>query len=1102
MRAKTKKWFSPLFVLTLAVAGIFGVSAAVVDKQASDAPVVEKADADDTKENVKSIVLWAKDEVGWTTGGSHSLYIKFNSLSHPDNFYYKNSFSTFIGNGRDGITKDGSGNYYRTMDWDGSDGQSFIWHVPWYINGFNYTIGQTGTSEICPGKNNTNNWNSASKGNSGEYHKDYVCWWGGNKTFSATTSADTAETETIYYTVTHTLNSGTGVAASQKVYQYGIATNPGTPTRSNYDFVKWGATNSQSATTVDFSVEITANKIIYAIWTGSKYTITLDNQSATTTGTGTIYEKYNDGFYLDSACTSQKMSTSANGISTPTKTNNVFGGYYTGPSGSGTKYIDENGKLTSSASSTNFTGAGTLYAKWTAETTYTVTASVDSSCTGYGTVSGSPVSGIRNGTAYTVSSNTITVGTYGTITATATAQSAQYSYAFVKWTDSSGNTLSSGTISSADLSVKAVFSRTTRNYNVTIQSNNSSYGKIGNVASVVVSIPYGTTYTTSSNVLTLNNVNYTATPTAQSAEYNYSFTSWSSSSGTITGVTTITATFSRTNRSYDLTYKYVDTEGNVIKTATVASTAYYTSKTLPTPTVSGYKYKTWHDGDGVSGTNRAIGYSFRMPAANTTYTAEFERVGGYLVGLDGDFTPILTASKYMSDYGETNYVYKNVSLTVGNTFIVYQVPTSGDNTWHGYGSVNGGDAVDDFKYATEGYDHIEAKVTGVYDIVLNTSTGKVYLYRKGSGTFSAGYYMVGTGTFASGTTPTWAFANGIKMSTNDVGDNIAKLESASGTSVAAGSIFKIAQHTDAATNEWFGLTRGANYDFATESNGEITITKAGNYNFYFKDEDNKHKVFIVDVGSIELFGYLYFSSNETAGNIRFTSKLANGDVVVNNQPLSSIAAIEVTSKVASFDGKQYLYKFPIYNLRGNQGGAAVTQVVYNDGTETTVTGIPTNATDTPHYYAREGAANLANGKAAQAIFDIDAALYNKGTGAYVSVCTLSQETASTLKSEYDAATSAGSSLHSSATINTYATVITDPTKANVSVALIYTQIAAIATTGSPANSIRSFSPYSLIIGEEGDNTAVILIIIASSISILSITALSVLMVKKKKSANK
>ena len=48
MRAKTRKWFNPLFVLTLAVAGLFGVTAAVVNKQVEETPVVEKAEAADT----------------------------------------------------------------------------------------------------------------------------------------------------------------------------------------------------------------------------------------------------------------------------------------------------------------------------------------------------------------------------------------------------------------------------------------------------------------------------------------------------------------------------------------------------------------------------------------------------------------------------------------------------------------------------------------------------------------------------------------------------------------------------------------------------------------------------------------------------------------------------------------------------------------------------------------------------------------------------------------------------------------------------------------------------------------------------------------------
>ena len=101
---------------------------------------------------------------------------------------------------------------------------------------------------------------------------------------------------------------------------------------------------------------------LYANWTPTVYTITLNNQSATTAGTTTIYEKYNTGYYTNSAATTQ-MTTSANGITVPKKTGYVFMGYYTETS-DGTQYIDANGKLTSSASATNFTANGTLYAQW------------------------------------------------------------------------------------------------------------------------------------------------------------------------------------------------------------------------------------------------------------------------------------------------------------------------------------------------------------------------------------------------------------------------------------------------------------------------------------------------------------------------------------------------------------------------------------------------------------------------------------------------------------------------------------------------------------------------------------------------------------------
>ena len=94
-------------------------------------------------------------------------------------------------------------------------------------------------------------------------------------------------------------------------------------------------------------------------------TITLDNQSATTAGTTAIYQTYNTNVYLDSA-RKNAMTTSANGITIPTKTNYVFGGYYDSTS-YGTQYIDANGKITSAGLTAGkaLKANGTWYAKWT-----------------------------------------------------------------------------------------------------------------------------------------------------------------------------------------------------------------------------------------------------------------------------------------------------------------------------------------------------------------------------------------------------------------------------------------------------------------------------------------------------------------------------------------------------------------------------------------------------------------------------------------------------------------------------------------------------------------------------------------------------------------
>lgn len=106
----------------------------------------------------------------------------------------------------------------------------------------------------------------------------------------------------------------------------------------------------------------------YAKFTPNSYTITLDNQSATTAGTTSISVTFDANTNLTSA------------ISIPTKTGKVFDGYYTATNGNGTKIIDGNGNVLANAgtytdASTNWVYANhiTLYANWVNKLTPNVT---------------------------------------------------------------------------------------------------------------------------------------------------------------------------------------------------------------------------------------------------------------------------------------------------------------------------------------------------------------------------------------------------------------------------------------------------------------------------------------------------------------------------------------------------------------------------------------------------------------------------------------------------------------------------------------------------------------------------------------------------------
>ena len=112
----------------------------------------------------------------------------------------------------------------------------------------------------------------------------------------------------------------------------------------NADAVKDNAENGNES--------ISTNVVVNGV-----FKITLNNQSATSAGTGEIYELYNDGWYSDSNVTNKITS-----ITKPAKNGYIFGGYYTGENGSGTQIIDANGNI--KATKTQFLSDVTIYAKW------------------------------------------------------------------------------------------------------------------------------------------------------------------------------------------------------------------------------------------------------------------------------------------------------------------------------------------------------------------------------------------------------------------------------------------------------------------------------------------------------------------------------------------------------------------------------------------------------------------------------------------------------------------------------------------------------------------------------------------------------------------
>ena len=178
--------------------------------------------------------------------------------------------------------------------------------------------------------------------------------------------------------------------------------------KTGYTIIGWNTNKSATTSTwnANISKNISSSATYYPILKVNVYTITLDNQGATSAGTKQVYYQYNSTKTINgTTCyyyTNSSLTTCLSGgynINKPSKTGYTFKGYYTSTNGSGTNYVNSSGTFINNAYKT--TGNKTLYANWQANT-YTITYNANG---GAGSMGNTVV---NYGTNTTIRNNTFT----------------------------------------------------------------------------------------------------------------------------------------------------------------------------------------------------------------------------------------------------------------------------------------------------------------------------------------------------------------------------------------------------------------------------------------------------------------------------------------------------------------------------------------------------------------------------------------------------------------------------------------------------------------------------------------------------------------------
>ena len=180
----------------------------------------------------------------------------------------------------------------------------------------------------------------------------------------------------------------------------------------------------------------------------------------------------------------------------------------------------------------------------------------------YGSVSQQSVTVIE-GTLISTNGDRLTIGST-VIVASPNPRTDYYTYSFLNWSDVPSSVMGNDTI-------YANFEAVENEYTVTIRSNDENMGTVSDTS---VSVPYGTTYSASGDVLTIGSFTIYATVMPESTESVYSLREWSPSSGTITDNTTeITAMFQSSPRPYSVHFSSDNPTYGTVSESEI--TAYY-----------------------------------------------------------------------------------------------------------------------------------------------------------------------------------------------------------------------------------------------------------------------------------------------------------------------------------------------------------------------------------------------------------------------------------------------------------------------------------------------------------------------------------------------